>query len=101
VIARVWQARIDRARGHEYDAFAHTRSLPAFRAHDGFRGCAFLGDGAVRVVLTLWDSLEDVSALERSALYQRTVADIMAGGFILDATPAVTATIHGPPGPGD
>ena len=96
MIARVWQARIDARRGAEYDAFARERSLPTFRAHKGFRGCAFLGDGPDRVVLTLWDSNEDIEALERSPLYQDTVAAIMRTGFILSAAPAITAPVEPP-----
>jgi heme-degrading monooxygenase HmoA len=95
VIARVWGARIDSRRAAEYDRFALERSLPTFRAHRGFRGCAFLGEGDDRLVLTLWDSLDDVSALEGSAQYRETVDAIMGAGFILDVTPAVTADLHG------
>jgi heme-degrading monooxygenase HmoA len=95
LIARVWRARIDERRGDEYDEFARTRSLPTFRAHEGFRGCAFLGTGSDRVVLTLWASLEAIAALERSARYRRTVADIEATGFVLETTEAITAPVDG------
>jgi heme-degrading monooxygenase HmoA len=96
MIARVWQARIDANRGAEYDEFAHQRSLPTFAAHDGFRGCSFLGQGADRVVLTLWDSLSDAEALENSARYQDTVAAILRTGFILGATPVILAPVEDP-----
>jgi hypothetical protein len=95
MIARVWQARIDSSRAAEYDTFAQTRSLPTFQAQRGFRGCAFLGDGAQRIVLTLWDGKDNVEALERSAQYRELVADIMRSGFILDTTPVITAGVQG------
>jgi hypothetical protein len=94
VIARIWQAKIDAARGAEYDEFAHQRSLPTFAAHHGFCGCSFLGQGADRVVLTLWDRLSDAEALEESTRYQDTVAAIMLTGFILSAAPVILAPVE-------
>jgi len=96
VIARLWRARIDPARGAEYDAFAVERSLPTFAAHAGFRGCAFLGDGADRSVLTLWDSASDVERLDTSPRYRATVTAIMATRFVLAAEPAVLADVSEP-----
>jgi heme-degrading monooxygenase HmoA len=94
VIARLWECKIDEMRAAEYDTFAHERSLPTFRAHSGFRGAAFLGDGAQRAVLTIWDSMESIELLEQSSLYQDTVDAIMQTGFILSVTPATTAEIE-------
>jgi heme-degrading monooxygenase HmoA len=82
VILRIWKAEIDPARGDEYERFAQERSLPMFRAHRGFRGCAFLRSGADCTMVTLWDRPEDIAALEASTLYRETVTTIMATGFI-------------------
>ncbi|MGI5125363.1 hypothetical protein ACQEVB_00985 [Pseudonocardia sp. CA-107938] len=95
MIARLWRARIDPARGAEYDTFARERSLPTFAAHAGFRGCAFLGDGADRSVLTLWESAADADRLDTSPRYRATVAAIMAAGFVLSAEPVVVADVSG------
>ncbi len=96
MIARVWQARIDIRRADEYDTFARERSVPTFQAHDGFQGCALLGDGVDRVVLTLWSTMDDVEALERSTRYRDTVAEIMGSGFIRSAAPTITARVQPP-----
>ena len=93
MIARLWKCEIVAERGEEYEAFAHERSLPMFEAHPGFRGVAFLGDGAERTVLTLWDSAADAEALESSPLYRETVEAILAAGFILSATDAILAPV--------
>lgn len=93
VVARLWQCEIDDSRGDEYDAFAQQRSLGMFRAHEGFRGVAFLGDGTHRTVVTLWESAADADALARSPLYLETVEEIVQAGFIVSATPAVVATL--------
>jgi heme-degrading monooxygenase HmoA len=82
MILRIWRANIDPARAEEYERFARERSLPMFRSHRGFRGCAFLRNGSDRAVVTLWDRPEDVAALEASARYRETVAAIMATGFV-------------------
>jgi heme-degrading monooxygenase HmoA len=94
MIVRVWKATIDPARAEEYERFAHERSLPMFRSHRGFQGCAFLRDGAECAVVTLWDGPEDVAALEASALYRETVAAIMAAGFIRTADDALAAPVE-------
>jgi heme-degrading monooxygenase HmoA len=93
VIVRVWRARIDPARADEYERFARERSLPMFRSHDGFRGCAFLRDGAECTVITLWAGTADVAALERSDRYRETVAAIMQTGFIRSAEDALVGPL--------
>jgi hypothetical protein len=90
VIVRIWRATIDPARADDYERFARELSLPMFRAHGGFRGCAFQRDGAECTVVTLWDEPEDVAALEASTLYRETVASIMASGFVRTAEEAVS-----------
>ena len=82
MILRIWRANIDPARAEEYERFARERSLPMFRSHRGFRGCAFLRNGSDCAVVTLWARPEDVAALEASVLYRETVAAIMATGFV-------------------
>jgi heme-degrading monooxygenase HmoA len=93
VIARVWRAEIDPARADEYERFAHERSLPMFRSHAGFRGCALMREGADCSVVTLWDRPEDVAALEASERYRATVAAIMATGFVRHAGETVAAPV--------
>jgi heme-degrading monooxygenase HmoA len=90
---RIWKANIDPARGDEYERFARERSLPMFRSHRGFRGCAFLRSGGDCVVVTLWDGPEDVAALEASHLYRTTVAAIMAAGFVRTAEEAIAVPV--------
>jgi len=41
MIVRIWRTRIDQARASEYRDFAHSRSLPMFRAQPGFAGVFF------------------------------------------------------------
>jgi heme-degrading monooxygenase HmoA len=91
VIVRVWRAEIDPERAEEYERFARERSLPTFRAHAGFRGCALIRDGAECTVVTLWERSEDVAALEASPRYRDTVRAIMATGFVRRAEEAVAA----------
>jgi heme-degrading monooxygenase HmoA len=93
VILRIWKATIDPARAEEYERFALERSLPMFRSHSGFRGCALLRDGADCTVVTLWAEPEDVAALEASSLYRETVAAIMAAGFIRTAEQALAVPV--------
>lgn len=82
MIVRVWRAEIDPARAEEYELFAQERSLPMFRSHAGFRGCALVRVGADCTVVTLWERPEDAAALEDSDRYRETVAAIMATGFV-------------------
>ena len=93
VILRIWKANIDPARAEEYERFARERSLPMFRSHRGFRGCAFLRSDAECTVVTLWDGPEDVAALEASDLYRNTVVAIMAAGFVRTAEEALAVPV--------
>ncbi len=65
------------------------------REHHGFRGCAFLGDDGSQTVVTLWDTVADIEALERSDSYRRTVEAILATGFVLEAGEAHVAPVLG------
>jgi hypothetical protein len=69
MIVRIWRTQIDQARAGEYRDFAHSRSLPMFRAQPGFAGALFAAQRAERVVITLWCDLASVKALDRSHTY--------------------------------
>jgi len=94
MIVRIWRARIDESRAEEYEDFARNRSVPTFRAHAGFIGCALLRDGADCTVVTLWDTQRDVERLETSDRYRETVAAIMATGFVRAAGEAHAASVR-------
>jgi hypothetical protein len=93
VIVRIWRAEIDPSRAEEYERFAHERSLPMFRSHAGFRGCALVRLGADCTVVTLWERPEDAAALEDSNRYRETVAAIMATGFVRRAEQTIAAPL--------
>jgi heme-degrading monooxygenase HmoA len=82
LVARIWRTGLDGSRADDYDEFAHTRSLPMFERHDGFRGVLFAAAGDERVVITLWQDREAASALEHSSDYQATVRAIQEAGFL-------------------
>jgi len=82
MILRTWLTRIDESRAGEYEAFARQRSVPMFRSMPGFAGVLFGARAGERVVITLWDDLEAIEALENSESYQSTVAAIAATGFL-------------------
>jgi len=82
VIIRVWRARVDEARSAEYEHFAERRSAPMFQAHDGYLGVLFARNGESCMVITLWETARAAEALSASPLYQQTVRDIMAAGFL-------------------
>ena len=52
MIVRIWRTHIDQARAGEYRDFAHSRSLPMFRAQPGFAGVFFAARQDERVVIT-------------------------------------------------
>jgi heme-degrading monooxygenase HmoA len=81
-VARVWRSAIDPSRAGEYETFALTRSLPMFKAHDGFCGVLFAADSDERIVITFWTSRAAAQALDRSPVYRETVQAIEAAGFL-------------------
>jgi heme-degrading monooxygenase HmoA len=82
-VARIWSTSIAPGREAEFEEFARTRSLPMFRAQAGFQEVLILRDGPESLVVTLWKSLDDVEALDRSATYRDTVAAIRETGFLV------------------
>jgi heme-degrading monooxygenase HmoA len=81
-VARIWRTAIDPSLAGEYETFARERSLPMFKAHDGFCGVLFAADADERIVITLWTSRAAAEALGRSAVYRETVEAIEAAGFL-------------------
>ena len=82
MIARLWQTRIDRARGREYDTFAQKYSRPMFASLPGCLGALFLGTGELRSVMSLWIDQPSIDALPKSSRYAQTVAGFQATGIL-------------------
>jgi len=82
LVARISRTGLDASRAGGYDEFAHSRSLPMFERHDGFRGLLFATAGDERIVITLWRDHAANAALERSKDYRSTVEAIEAAGFL-------------------
>ncbi len=82
MIVRIWRTKIDQTRADEYRDFAHSRSLPMFRAQPGFVGVLFAAHRAERAVITLWQDLASVETLDHSQTYKITVAEIEASGLL-------------------
>jgi heme-degrading monooxygenase HmoA len=82
MVVRIWRAEIDVTCAEEYWNFARSRSLPMFRAQSGFAGVLFAANGAERAVITLWEDLAAVRALDHSRSYNATVAEIEATGYL-------------------
>ena len=83
MIMRIWRTKIDQARALDYSEFARRHSLPMFRGQPGFRGVFFTAREEERAVVTLWEDIDAVTALNTSESYGRTVAAIEAAGFLL------------------
>jgi heme-degrading monooxygenase HmoA len=94
MLQRVWRCMIDPDRAGDYEDFARTVSLPMVRAQPGFRGCLMTRQGAACEVLTLWDGLDAIEALNASLSYQATVAKILATGFILREQGTTVTQVH-------
>ena len=81
--ARIWRTEIDPRRADDYERFAHERSLPMFESQPGFCGVLLTAAGSRRAVITLWRDAAAAAALDGSASYNATVAEIQAAGFLV------------------
>src|SRR6201999_4375811 len=79
---RIWKTTVDPLRVEEYERFAREVSLPMFRRQKGFRGVTMARAQGDCVVVTFWEDEDAVAALATSASYNRTVAAIIAAGFL-------------------
>jgi heme-degrading monooxygenase HmoA len=101
VIVRIWRTGIRAARAEEYERFARERSLPMFRAQTGYRGALFASGGVTeRVVLSFWDDVGAVAALDESPSYRETVAALLATGILTGEQSVEVLDVQGgePPG---
>ena len=84
MIVRIWRTSIHPDGVEAYVKFAIERSQPMFRQQHGFLGVLFLRSDGDCAVVSIWESLEDVGALESSERYRNTVraleaADVLTG----------------------
>jgi heme-degrading monooxygenase HmoA len=95
MIVRIWRTQLDPNRREEYQLFAEKRSLPMFRAQRGFLGVLFAGVGSERAVISLWEDVEAVAALDSSPSYRETVDEISATGFLAGGSSVEVLEVHG------
>jgi heme-degrading monooxygenase HmoA len=93
-LVRIWTTRIDMARVDEYERFVDQRSLPMFRAQEGFVGVAFARSGDEVAVISYWRDRAAVGALDASATYQETVQAIAETGFLVGDAAISVFEIH-------
>lgn len=94
MIMRIWTTKVDETRAEAYERFAQERSLPMFKAQPGFRGALFGRAGCECAVVTLWESSAAADALEASASYRETVAEINAAGFLWGISLTARRDLH-------
>jgi len=82
MIARIWRTGLRAERAADYEQFATTRSLPMFRRQDGCLGVLFAEGSGEGIVITLWDSIEAVARLDKSAEYHQTAAALSDSGVL-------------------
>jgi hypothetical protein len=82
MIVRLWTTGIISSKAAEYDGFASSRSLAMFKTLDGCLGVIFIRSDTKGYALSFWDNAASVEALADSELYQNTVSEIVAAGFL-------------------
>lgn len=82
MVIRLWVTDLVAHRAAEYDSFANSRSLAMFKSLEGCLGVIFYRSSERAYVVSLWRDMAAIDALSTSDIYQRTVADILAAGFL-------------------
>jgi heme-degrading monooxygenase HmoA len=84
MLLRIWRTGVDTHRWAEYARFEREHSLPMFRAQPGCRGVLFTRspDGSGAAACSFWDDQTAIDRLATSAMYQATVARLMATGLL-------------------
>lgn len=96
MIVRIWRTGIDPSRADEYERFADERSLPMFRAQQGFRGVLFTNAAAGgRAVISFWDDASAIDALDRSESYRKTATALGATGILSGEQSVELLEVHG------
>jgi heme-degrading monooxygenase HmoA len=95
LIVRIWKTRVLPENAVAYEDFAREHSLPMFRQQVGFLGVFFAKSGQERAVITLWRDQDDVSRLEQSPTYRRTVERITEAGIVHGESDVELFVTHG------
>ncbi|HYD61549.1 MAG TPA: hypothetical protein VEC35_14385 [Noviherbaspirillum sp.] len=82
MIIRLWVTGLFPSRAENYDKFANSRSLHMFRTLDGCEGVLFIRSETQGYVFSFWRDVDAIEALSKSDLYQQTVKEIVAAGFL-------------------
>jgi len=94
MIARLWRTGLIAGRGKAYEDFARDISLPMFRQQPGFLGCAMMRNEEEGLVMTFWQDLDAVTALEHSSSYQSVVSRIIKADLLTGAQSTDVKEVH-------
>lgn len=83
MLLRIWRTEFDPERIQELREFAATRSEPMFESFPGCQGFVFAHDHSTYVTMSLWRDAADIAEAEATALYQETVAALLASEMLL------------------
>ena len=82
MITRIWHTLVQESRAADYERFAQEISLPMFRLQKGYLGIIMAREKERCIVISLWESVASIQALDTSPTYKATVAKILAQGFV-------------------
>jgi heme-degrading monooxygenase HmoA len=94
MIGRLWKTGLKAGRADAYEVFARDISLPMFQNQKGFLGCVMSRDDEAGLVMTFWEDLEAVKALEASPSYKETVSKILAADLLTAEQTVTIAEVH-------
>ncbi len=82
MIVRIWTVGIAQGKNQELEKFANEISAPMFKNAKGCLGVMFSQSGNECKTITIWDSVESVSALNDSFEYKKIVDEIEKSGIL-------------------
>jgi heme-degrading monooxygenase HmoA len=94
MIGRLWKTGLKAGRRDAYEAFAREISLPMFRSQKGFLGCLMSRNDETALVMTFWEDMDAVKALETSPSYKETVSKILAGDVLTAEQTVTIGRVH-------
>ncbi|WP_137389496.1 antibiotic biosynthesis monooxygenase family protein [Rhodoligotrophos defluvii] len=94
MIGRLWKTGLKPGRGDAYETFAREISLPMFCKQKGFLGCVMSRDDETGLVMTFWEDLDAVKALDTSPTYQETVSRILAADLLTAEQTTTIGEVH-------
>lgn len=95
MFVRIWKVELAPGKYTELEAFSEGVSLPMFRMKSGCFAAFFTRTETECAVITIWESEQEIRAMEDSTVYKQAVQQIERSGILGNTSQTEVFTLYG------